>query len=366
MKKVLHITSCLAKNGTETFIMNVYKNIDRSKLQFDFLVFTESNDGYYAEAESLGANIYRLSPRKNSLFKYYMGLKDFMKNHVRDYVAVHLSGCTLSSILHIRLAKKYGCKRIFVHSHSTENTAGIHNLILHKFNKLFISKIATDYLACSEDAAKWFYGGTSAYAKRKIIKNGIDINVFKYNHQIRNQIRSELRFGDKRVYANISRFEKVKNHKFIIDVFYEILLKEPDSLLLLVGDGSLKKEITDYVESLNISCNVVFLGHRDDIPNILNAVDVILFPSFFEGIPFSLIEAQSVGLPIFTSTNVSINTQIIDSIFFLKLESGPIYWRNQIFNCLSDFHRSDKTIKIKEAGYSIRDTALDLEKMYLS
>ena len=160
MIKVLQITGQLARNGTETFIMNVFRNINRQKIMFDFLLFTQAiENGYYQEAESLGAKIYRLPERKSGVVKYWRALDRFFKEHAREYDAVHFNGNSFTSVTAVYYAKKYKIPIRIVHSHNS-STRGFHNKILHKLNKLFIHKIATDYLACSDRAAIWAYGNT--------------------------------------------------------------------------------------------------------------------------------------------------------------------------------------------------------------
>ena len=178
MKKVLQITSSLARNGTETFIMNVYRHIDRTRVQFDFLIFTEDAGGFCAEALSLGATIYRLPTRRSGVVRYYRALRDFFCQHAHEYVAIHYSGCSLTSVLPLYMARKYGVPVRVVHSHNSR-TEGIHNVMLQKLNKHLASHWGTVFLACSDKAAAWFYKNTRAEKMCAVVKNGISISDFE-------------------------------------------------------------------------------------------------------------------------------------------------------------------------------------------
>lgn len=363
--KVLHVTSSLNKNGTETFLMNLYRKIDREKFDFDFLVFTDSTTGYYEEVESLGARIYRLPARRDSFVRYLSNLQSFFKSDVfKEYSVVHYSGCNISSILPLYFAKKYGCDHILVHSHSSANISGLHNHILHNINRQFIPRLCNEYLACSNAAAKWFYRNLHLGKEVKILNNGIDLSTFFYDNELRNKKRKHLGLSNKLVISNISRFEEVKNHSFILDVFYELKNKATDAILLLVGDGSLVSEIKDKAKSLGIFDQCLFLGSRDDINDILNISDAILFPSFFEGVPLSLIEAQACGLPIFASTNVSSEVDITGLVQFLSLTEHPYNWADTILNSLKIHKRYDRGLDLTSNGYNLNKTVKLIENIY--
>lgn len=363
MIKVLQITGQLARNGTETFIMNVFRNINRQKIMFDFLLFTQAiENGYYQEAESLGAKIYRLPERKSGVVKYWRALDRFFKEHAREYDAVHFNGNSFTSVTAVYYAKKYKIPIRIVHSHNS-STRGFHNKILHKLNKLFIHKIATDYLACSDRAAIWAYGNTSVLAKSKIINNGINLDEYHYNECLRGQVRREMEIEKEFVIGNVGRLTNVKNHVYLIDVFAKIKEIRKNSLLLIVGEGELRDFLHEKVKALGLDGSIKFLGIREDISKIMQAMDVFVMPSLYEGLPFVLIEAQAAGLPCFVSDTISRKVALTPSLKFLDITSRPEVWAEAI---VADSRVSREVISNSELlkNYSIKNTCIVLDEIY--
>lgn len=359
MIRILQITAQLERNGTETFIMNVFRNIDRSKFQFDFLINSPSHNGYYNEACNLGARIYYIPSRKKGYIKYLKELNSFFKKHSHEYDAVHFNGNSFTSIEALYFAKIYGIKQIIAHSHNSK-TSGIHNVILHKINRIFIPKIATSFLACSDLALKWAYS-RSIIKTARIIHNGIDLNKYKFDQNLRKQKRDELNIGKELVIGTIGRLTEVKNHTFLIDIFSEILKIQSEAILIIVGNGKLKQALVDKTKDLNIEDRVILTGERDDVPELLNAFDAFVLPSLYEGLPFVGIEAQANGLPTFISENVSKQIILTDKVFLLSLDEKPKYWANYILNHI-DYIRDNLSKNIK--NFSIVNTVRELEKIY--
>lgn len=363
MIRILHITSSLAKNGTETFIMNVYRQIDRSLIQFDFLIFTESTDGFCDEVLSLGGQIYRLPPRRQGFFRYRNELNAFFREKGNLYQGIHLSSCTLSSVLPVQIASKYGIPLRIVHAHNSSWSGGAHNYIFHMINKHRLRKYVTHCLACSEVAAKWFYSGTSLLEKSIVVKNGIDVEKFNYNPDKREQIRKDIHAEHAFVVGHIGRFTKVKNQSFLLDVFREIKKKRPNAILLLVGEGELELQVKKKAEVMGLEESVKFMGRRDDVSDLLQGMDCFVFPSLFEGLPFALIEAQAAGLPVITSENVSPEVSLTSGLHFLSLKQSPAIWADEIVR----FASGQRIVDIKgitTAGYSIQMTVDVLVKIY--
>ena len=366
MKKILQVTSLLARNGTETFIMNVYKHIDRKSMQFDFLVFTEDTDGYYEEAEGLGAHIYRLPSRRKGLVKYYESLDSFFREHANEYDAIHFNFCMLSTISPLYLAKKYNIPIRILHSHSSSWVDGLYNLILHKAFKPFAYRLTNHYLACSIPAKKWFYGSTLAEEKCIVVRNGIDTSLFEYNEGIRSLYRRKLGIAEgDLVLGHVGSFLPVKNHAFIVDVYNELLKQAPNTRLLLIGTGELKNNVIDNLKHKEILDKVIFLENRNDVNYLLQAMDVFIFPSLFEGLPFALIEAQCAGLKVFASDTISHESKMTDNLYFLSLSKGAKKWANEILR-YRNYNRNNEAELIKRAGYSIETTVNFLKKLYNS
>lgn len=362
MRKILHITGSLDRNGTETFIMNVYRHIDRNDIQFDFLLFTQSIDGYYEEAESLGAKIYRLHTRRNGLINYFKELYHFFKLHASEYRGIHFSACSLTTILPVFYAMLFHIPIRIVHAHST-SWEGIHNYILHKVNRLILPFIATDFLACSKGAAKWFY--PFFIRKRSIvIQNGIETKKYSYNLKVRDEIRSRLNLNNHFVIGHVGRFVEVKNHKFLLEVFQKVLQKNVNAKLVLVGDGELRPEIEKLAKDLDIDSHILFLGQRNDVGKVMQAFDCFVLPSLYEGLPFVLLEAQCCGLKVLASTAVSSEAKLTNNIYILKLDQGLSTWCDYILHFM-DYFRVDESNVIASKGYSIENTIKRLTKLYL-
>lgn len=362
--RILQITGSLERGGTQTFIMNVYRVLRKRGVIFDFLLFSDSKEGFYSEAQSLGSKIFVLPSRKGNICRYLSGLKTFFKEHSSEYNYVHFSGCTLTTIAPLYYAKKYHIPHRIVHAHSA-SWEGIHNYILHSINRKLISFVATDFLACSIKAKDFFYP-TKLWDKCIILKNGINLCQFSFNNDIRNKVREKLGISDDvLVIGHVGRFATVKNHAFIIEVFNQIQQINDNVLLLLLGNGELLDSVKNKVKELDLERKVLFLGERDDVYRILQAFDLVLFPSLYEGLPFSLIEAQASGLKIFSSDRVSHEVDVTGNVFFLSLNKSAHSWAEFICNHSTNVRRNTDTL-IQKKGYSIEDTAQKLFTIYNS
>lgn len=358
MKKVLHITSSLKKNGTETFIMNVFRNIDRTKISFDFLVFSKDRDGFYEEAISLGAEVFYVPTRRNGLFLYYKSLNEFYRKNAYKYSAVHFSACSLTTILPIILAWKYKIPIRIVHAHNS-GWSGLHNYILHFINKRIVPYFVTDKLACSTYAGKWFFGNKDFL----IVKNGIEINKYSYNAEIRKKYREDFKFDDSFVIGHVGRFESEKNHMFMLNVFKELLNSCKNSKLVLVGTGSLFESVKKHSEILGISDKVVFTGQRNDVSCLLQAFDCFFMPSLYEGLPFVLVEAQCAGLPVVASDTISKESKLTEKFVLLDLNASKRIWVDNILKfTVNSRETNDKDIISK--GYSITETIKIILSIY--
>lgn len=359
---ILHILSQLEKNGTETFVMNVFRRIDKNKYKFDFLIFSDKDGGYCQEVIEHGGNIYRLPSRKENPIKHIIELNRFFKKIGKQYDVVHFCASNLTTLLPLHFARIYGIKNRIFHIHSS-NGKGFKNIILHKVNKFLISKAATNYLACSNNAAEWAYKGLKIFDKVRIISNGIDLDKFRFNEEIRTSVREEFGLENKYVIGHVGYFAPVKNQAFLIYVLKDTIELIPDAVLILIGEGELQDTVRQLVQKLNLNNRVIFLNRRNDVNRILQGMDCFMFPSLYEGLPFSLLEAQAAGLPILTSKNVSQEIAITPLIKFLSIESGT----TPLVKALKDIiniKRNDYTNIIRNKGYSIDRTIEELSLIY--
>jgi glycosyltransferase involved in cell wall biosynthesis len=354
------------RGGLETFIMNLYRNIDRSKVQFDFLVHSNKEGAFDQEIMALGGKIFSVPSRKQGVLKYRKALADFFNTHP-EYKIIHSHISSLTNVSPLRVAKKYGVPCRIVHSHNImQGGSRIHRYI-HRINQLSLKSYATHYFACSDLAAKWMYP-KELYENHefKLINNGIETEKFKFNKDVRIQKRKELGVNNNYVIGHVGRFQTQKNHSFLIDIFKEIYVKNNDCVLLLVGDGELRREIETKVKELGLTENVIFTGVRSDIPELFQAMDVFVFPSFYEGWGIVLVEAQASGLECFTSNKVvPKEVDVADLVEFVDLDKSAQVWADKILNVYS-YERNNTTDIIKTGGYDICQVVEDLQKWYLS
>lgn len=360
MTKILQVVAHLMQNGTEAFIMNLFRNINHQDFHFDFLIFSDSKDGYYNEIIASGSNIFSLPPRKKGIINYYRQLDNFFSTKAKDYDAIHLHVSSFSSIAPLLYAKKYGIKKRIFHSHSS-NCIGLHNKIFHYFNKFYVKSIGTHFLACSEQAKKWAYGGLSIFPKAQIIANGIDIDIFSYKKNIRKIERDRLSLGHSLVIGHVGTFNPIKNHIFLLSIFKEVIRLHPDSVLLLIGDGPLMEEMKQKAIDFNISNKVIFIGKRTDVYNLMQAIDIFVMPSLYEGLPFSLIEAQTANLPVIASEGISKEVKISNNFKFLPLGNSR-QWAEEILN-FKNFDRNDYS-HVFLNKYSINTTVTQMTDIY--
>ena len=362
MVRVLHITGSLNINGTETFIMNVLRNIDRTKLMFDFLLYKKVTDGYEEEARELGSIIRYYSPRRKGYRKYKQSLESFFEKYAKDYQAVHYSGNTFSEILPIKIARKYGIPIRIAHCHGI-STTGLHNKLFHLLNRRLISSVATHCFACSEAARNYGFRGTKAMKQAIIIKNGIELEKFKFNPATRDSKRKELNLENNLIIGNVGGFREAKNHEFMIAIMKEILKERPDARLILVGDGPLKDHIKNMAVKAGIEDKIMFLGLRTDIEELLQAFDIFLFPSKYEGLGIAPIEAQAASLPVVASSIIPQETAVSPLIQYLPLDLPASKWAHSILNAAT-FDRSDKVFE-KLKAFDIIETCKKLTEIYL-
>lgn len=364
MIRILHINATMDLGGAETFIMNLYRNIDRSKIQFDFLLHTDKECYYNEEIRRLGGKIYSVPSRRNSLFDNKKALDNFFKEH-NEYKIIHQHSSSLSYIQPLISAKKNNIPIRIIHGHNVNQSGSKIHKYIHKINQLLIDNYATDYFACSDLSAMWMYGKkkNSTY---KIINNAIITDNFAFSKSIRKSIRQELNIEDKFVIGHVGRFHYQKNHEFLIDIFKEIHYKNKESVLLLVGDGSDRLKIEEKVRKLGLEECVIFLGIRDDVNKLFQAMDVFVFPSKYEGLGIVLIEAQASGIKCFTSKDVvPYSVKVTNLVEFLELNNNPKEWAKSILkDCM--YNRKNTVGEIKRNKYDIREISEDLQEWYRS
>lgn len=365
MSEPLRIGMIIGKwvgGGVEAVIMNYYRNIDRSKIQFDFICDSDSTNIPYEEIEKLGGRVI-LCPPYQKFFKYQKELKKIFKKN--KYKIVH-SNINALSVFPLRAAKKAKIPVRIAHSHSTSNKKEWKKNIVKNVLRPFSKKYATDYFACTEHAGRWLFGDkTFDKGLVTVINNGIDVEQYKFNKKTREEKRKELNLKDTDlVIGHIGRFMKQKNHEFLIDIFNELHKQNNNYKLMLIGQGPLENEIKQKVKDLGIEDSVMFLGQKSDANKYYQAMDVFLFPSLYEGLGMVMIEAQCSGLPCIASTEVPIIAKVSDKTYFIGLDQPISDWTSKVKEVINRDRKVDLEL-VRKTGYDIKTEANKLEKKYI-
>ncbi|QDP41459.1 glycosyltransferase family 1 protein [Radiobacillus deserti] len=366
MIRVLHIVSTLSKSsGVMSFIMSYFRNINRGKIQFDFLYWQNDNNSFIDEIKELGGNVY-LIPKPNISKKFWYDFTAIFKENSGKYNIIHLHEVYLNMLIYPFL-RKYNINHLIAHAHTTKYSDKKISSLRNRILCLPLKNTVSEYFACSKAAGEFYFGKTSKRDNEvKIINNAIDCDKFTFDKNTRMEMRNELDINKKFVVGHIGRFNAQKNHDFLIDIFFEIQKQKTNSLLVLVGIGPLEGKIREKVERLGIPEKVLFLGQRNDVSDILQAIDVFVLPSFFEGLGIVLVEAQAAGLDCFTSDIVPVEAKVTDRLKFLSLNLSAKEWAEKIIEETKSAKRVDEIEKIRDAGFDIRIEAEKLEKAYIS
>lgn len=355
MNRVLHIVPNMNVGGLETFIMNVYRNIDRDEIQFDFLEHYMESSYYDDEIIKLGGKIYHFSLRNdNNIFKYIINLNKFFREH-KEYKVIH---CHMESVgaMVFLIAKFHGVKVRIGHAHTDSVPKGIKGKV-KKITSWFFKYTTTVNLACSKEAGNYLFKNK----KFKVIPNGIDFELFKFNEDKRKLLRDKYNFSDNNfVIGHVGRMDDAKNQLFLLDVFYEYHKYNSLAKLVLVGDGELRSKIVDKINDLKLNGDVLLLGVRSDVNELLSMFDLFAFPSKFEGLGIVLIEAQLNGLRTIASDVIPRNTNISNYISYLPLDVMGFVNEFKKYN-----YRDNKIIyKKNKDSFDIRLVVDKIKKIY--
>lgn len=358
MIRVLQMIGSLNVGGSQTMIMNIYRNIDRTKMQFDF-VLDHPKETYFAEeAKALGAKIYTMpgfnganaaevKKEWNNFFYMHPEYK-VLHSHVRSYASLYLP-----------VAKKHGVKTI-IHSHSTSNGSGAMAMAKNAL-QFPLKKQADILMACSTEAGLWLYGEKAMKSDKYVfMPNGVDLERFSFSEDARKRLRKELGLENKFVVGHVGRFNEVKNHAFLVEAFAKLHAKKPDSVLLLVGEGALQMQIAQKAVALGVAENVIMTGNRNDVPELLSAMDIFAFPSIREGLPVTLIEAQAAGLPCIISENISPDVDVSPLVKRLPIDNAERW----AWEMLGEHKRMNVKAEIIKAGFDVKESAKKMEELY--
>lgn len=362
--KILHILHSMNRGGAENAIMNYYRHIDRGKVQFDFLLTEQNKCQFEDEIYSLGGKIYRVPLlRIANPLPYIKAVSTFFNEHP-EYQIVH-SHTSSKSVVPLWIAKKKGIPVRIAHSHGSHSEKGINGWVRDCL-KIPLKYVANHYFACGTEAAIWLFGKKyHNKGKIQILPNIIECKKFIYNAKIREEYRRKLEISDETILLGCTaRFCYPKNQTFAVNLLNELHKKNIKSMLILVGDGDERPIIESNISKNELGDYVIFTGVVPNVSDYEQAMDVFLMPSFFEGLPLSLIEAQISGLKCFASTGVPQEADKTGLVSFIPLDKGPHYWAEQIVDQLP-YTRRSYLHEMQEAGYDAETSAKKLQDYYL-
>ena len=368
MKRILVFGMTENAGGVERFLRNYYLHFDRSLLQMDFLCNSYNDVAYEEELRALGARFFHFTARSKNIVRYRKELNRFFRLHASEYDTIWVNVSSLANIDYLKLAKKYGIRRRIIHSHNSRNMDSDLRGLLHAANRKIIGQYATDFWACSDEASKWFYS-EALRSEARIVKNALDLQEMAFSQEGRMAVRTRLGIGNAYLIGNVGRFHFQKNQEWVLKVFAELRREMPDARLLLIGQGEDEDKLHHLAAELDITDDVIFGGQVDRMADWLSAMDLFLFPSYFEGLPYSLLEAQANGLPVLASDGaVTSDSRISPVCRRLSLQRSTREWAMAAAWMRKHDERIRQDIlqdRFSDSGYNILPEAQRLQEIML-
>lgn len=349
--RILHVLGGLYLAGAESRIMDQYRSLNRDEVQFDFCVHTKKEEFYEKEVLAMGGRIFRIPQFKiYNYFSYRKAWKQFFEEH-REFTAVH-GHMTSTASIYLPIAKKAGIPLTIAHARSAGVDGGLKR-IATKFFRRNLAKKADHLFTCSHEAGVAVFG-TKAVEEGSVltVPNAIQTRSFIPNEEIRNKMRAEWKLTDKVVYGHVGNFRYAKNHPFLLEIFAEIIKKQQNAELVLVGDGELRDEITEKIDSLGLQEKVILTGRQSNVGDFMQMMDVLLFPSHFEGLPGTILEAQVNGLPVLLSDSVTKEVAISDLVVCKSLSESAQDWADKAI-LLSKQPKESRIKEVRIAGFDV-------------
>ena len=368
MIKVLVFGMTETPGGVESVIMNYYRHIDRTRIQFDFLCNSYEKVAYEAELLALGGHTFHFPARSKNYPRYRLELKCFFREHAAEYAVIWVNICSLANIDYLKLAAQYGIPKRIIHSHSSANMDGRLRGLLHQHNKKQIGRFATDFWACSAEAAGWFYP-SEICSQAVILHNAIDVQCMAYDENGRENIRRQLGWQNQFVIGNIGRLHFEKNQRFALEVMAALVRKDRSVRLVLVGQGEDESELREQIFRKGLQEYVYRAGVQSNIRDWLSSFDLFLFPSVFEGLPVAAMEAQANGVPVLASEDVIPDeVRMNKNIKMLSLQQPPEIWAEAVCEMKEWFVREnpeDIWEHFIQSGYEIEHVKDEFEQRIL-
>ncbi len=361
--RVLNMFTIMDRGGAETMVMNYYRHIDRTKVQFDFLVHREQRGAYDDEIEALGGRIYRMCPIYPQNFaRYERDIRVFFQEHP-EYKIVHSHMSELGYFA-FREATEQDIPVRICHAHNAPHGFDM-KMIMRTYFKKRMMPYLTHLFMCGLESGRWLYGKQNE-SRFIMLNNAIDAATYTYAPAKRMEMRRKLGLADELVIGHVGRFNPQKNHPFLLDIFAALLKKEPNAVLLLVGGGEDMPKMQAKAQELGIADHVRFLGVRSDVADLMQAMDVFAFPSLYEGLPVTMVEAQAAGLPCIISDKVPPECILTEGLVdVLPLSAGAEAWADAILE-KRNTPRTDRSAEIAAHGFDITTEAVKLQEFYLS
>lgn len=349
--------------GLEIYIMNIYRNLDRSRLQFDFLVYGDSSIAFSDEISQLGGRIHRVPRRRKHPVKHYLSIRKIFGENAYNGLYYQCNR-KLQTIELFRLAKKYGIQKRVLHSHNMSDMARSKFVKLReKVTELSYDKYITDYFACSDQAGRWMFHNRNF----TVMNNSIDTNAFKYDECTRTAMRNKLNIStDTVVLGTVGRLAYQKNPEFIVEVFNDYHRINPNSVFIHIGDGEERSKIEHMIENYGLSNSYYLMGTQNNVADYLNAMDIFIFPSRYEGFGIVLIEAQAVGLHIIADTSVPRASKVSDLVVYMdSLDSKT--WAKEVERIANRIeNRIDMSKVVDEKGFGINSLTRKIQTFFES
>ena len=361
--RILHENVIMDQGGIENLLMNIYRNVDREKVQFDFIVHREQKGCFEDEITEIGGKIYRTPPFNPFHYNAYASAVEKVYRDHPEYKIVHCH--SELNLWPLKIAEKCGIPVRIAHSHNTKCRFSLKTFFFY-YEKMFIKKYCTHMFMCSEPAGEWSFGRKAVEENRcRLVKNGIVVPNFTFNETTRERIRHELGIENKIVIGHVGKFMAQKNHEFLIKLFEYIHKENSSTVLMLIGGGELEEKIKTMVHDYSLDDSVMFMGTRKNVNDYMQAMDVFVLPSAWEGLGIVNIEAQAAGLPAVVSDEVPEEAVVTDLITRLPLSEPYEVWSREILK-RADTVRRDTSEEIFKSGYDIVRTAKQLEDFYYS
>lgn len=366
--RVLQIGMTKNIGGLETYLMQQFDHLDKSKVMYDFVNITSEDEIVFKDKIlQAGGRIYGVRSRHSNPIRHYWQWIQLLHQIAKDYKAIVLNSNSITYVFPIFIARFFGIPMRVMHSHNSgfEQKIGLVKRLIITLNRILLKWGATHYFACSKLAGEWMFGKNSHFT---VIPNAIDCAKYQFNESVRNQVRQKLGIQDQFVVGHVGRFTYQKNHSFLLDIFYEIHKRNPQSVLLLVGDAvedmSFYQSAKEKVQQYQLEDCVQFLGMRNDVPQLMQAMDCFVLPSKFEGLPVVGIEAQAAGVPCYFADTITREVGLTDLAQYLPLQNNAKQWADRILQTPA-ITRNQANEKVVQAGYDINAAIQKVEKLYL-